>query len=368
LGLATVVGWACLNDRDSQNSHYAPGAIEATIGWYEVNPPLYYQMRIERIEKKAKTIQLTAQDYDDLAVAYDRSGNDDKAIEWIKRKDEDTESGKLTNFTRAEKVPVTEGKTWIDDRTYFKYSTQANWGTFLVHRWIKRGAKKEEIDQATESLQRLEKAVEINPEAHSEREWAQIAMVRWLIGEKTEPTGEIAEEFMGGGKKTIAGLAGLVTLGNAWESVDVFMALQTRTNYSSEARAFAYLREQELRGMGRTSLAGLTSQNPDPKELPPEFLESERKVFTDWRKQAEKMKADRLAFMTERLSQGMHPDTDGDRVWEGYHEPEMPRHHDKPGEHLTPVQAGGLVFCFGTVSYALYLYFRGRQGRKPIKN
>jgi len=246
MGLSSLVAWACLNDRDSQNSHYAPGAIEATIGWYEVNPPLYYRMRIDRIERKTT---LAAQDYDDAAVAWDRLGDDDKAIDWMKRKTVAWEKGKITEFSRTEKVdPLSTVR--IDDQTYFRYSTQANWGTFLIHKWIKRGMKIDEIGQAEESLAKLNEAVTINPEAHSEREWAQISMVKWLISEKKEPTGEIADEFRSGNRKTLAGLAGLVILGNAWESVDVFIPLQEKTVAAREVRLFAYFREQELRGMG----------------------------------------------------------------------------------------------------------------------
>src|SRR4051812_3311507 len=80
--------YACLWDRDTV-AHEATGipeVVDIIAGRFERNPPLYYQMRRERVEALLKRDPSNLASYDDAAVACDRLGDDDSAIKLMQEK------------------------------------------------------------------------------------------------------------------------------------------------------------------------------------------------------------------------------------------------------------------------------------------
>jgi len=74
------------------------------------------------------------------------------------------------------------------------------------------------------------------------------------------------------------------------------------------------------------------------------------------------MKADRIAFMVERLQKGHHPDTDGEAFWNGYTRPEAPRHLEKEGFQRTTLFLAFVAISLGVIWLAVCRFFK--HGRK----
>lgn len=135
---------ACLWDTDTLNEEMSesPTAIHLVTGAFPRHSKAFYRWRIE--DRTAKLAQGNDDPlhYDDIAVAHDKLNEQDKAIEWIKRKEE--------------KYPG-------------NYETYANLGTFHIH-----------SGNFLQGIAYLEKALEINPAAHFNRERYQLYVARYL--------------------------------------------------------------------------------------------------------------------------------------------------------------------------------------------
>ena len=135
---------ACLWDTDTLNEEMSesPSAIHLVTGAFPRHSKAFYRWRIE--DRTAKLAQGNDDPlhYDDIAVAHDKLNEQDKAIEWIKRKEE--------------KYPG-------------NYETYANLGTFHIH-----------SGNFLQGIAYLEKALEINPAAHFNRERYQLYVARYL--------------------------------------------------------------------------------------------------------------------------------------------------------------------------------------------
>ncbi len=135
---------ACLWDTDTLHEEMSesPSAIELVTGAFARHSDEFYRWRIEN--RKALLEQGDDQPlhYDDIAVAYDKLHQQEKAIDWMTRK--------------QEKYPG-------------KYETFANLGTFHIHN-----------GNFPEGIRFLEKALQINPEAHFNRERYQLYVVQYL--------------------------------------------------------------------------------------------------------------------------------------------------------------------------------------------
>lgn len=79
---SAVLAPACLNDRDSlaDEARKNRDLLTTLVGGFERNPPLYYEMRIERINKELAANPAQLPLYDDIAMAYDRIRKDDDAL------------------------------------------------------------------------------------------------------------------------------------------------------------------------------------------------------------------------------------------------------------------------------------------------
>jgi hypothetical protein len=220
-----------------------------------------------------------------------------------------------------------------------------NLGTFLVHRWAREGNDRARIDEVKSARDHIAKAIEINPNAHFGREKYQLKALEWIIEPPSVEPYKSLPNLLGiedrsavapkDADDAVRGLAGLVVLGNAWESVDVFNALAIALHYdtlgfsnSSEGgrNSLSYLSSRrcaELIHSGKISMLP-GAPHGDALEgnifwtdfMPEQDLKS---AYPKLRAEADAWQAARAQFMTARLENGRHPDTDPG-FWDGYTE------------------------------------------------
>ena len=286
----------CTWDRDTLafELRNRPDTQRALTGWFDRFPHEYYEVRIKRLEAD---ISLDADELNDLAVAYERLGQTDKAIATIERK--------------------TTLQLDSDDR----YTYHANKGTFYAHRWVAKRDKKD-LDIA---LADIKKAIEINPDAHFGREKVQLYVLEAIS--KDVRIGEYLGTKMEW-REAEKGLAGLIMLGSAWESPDIAAALAytVRLGYrGGNVIQLARFRYDELLKNGKMPLTKLSEEDIEeskhaymlqrPEDLRPEF---------DFlRKAADKRHSDLTSYVEARLAKGIHPDTAAD-FWSDWKEPKLP--------------------------------------------
>lgn len=331
---------ACLWDRDtpSDEAKGMPEVVAVLTGRFERNPPLFYEMRLTRVMDHLQSHPDDLAAYDDAGVACDRLGRGDQAISWMEKK-----------RAQLEKRDAT-----LPEVKEHRYRYHANLGTFLVHRWARKGADRAKIDEVMAARDQIAKALEINPNAHFGREKYQLRALEWIVdppkiegsqdlpnllgwdfwdiyAEHTEPKEADA---------AVRGLAGLIVLGNAWESVDIFHALNIalqrdslgykrgRDGGRNTLAYFAWLRCRELIGAGKGSMLPDAPKGEGLKSLllRPDFVDADvllDPAFRKLRGEADAWLTARTAFMTRRLKEGLHPDTDPD-FWKGYTERPAP--------------------------------------------
>ncbi len=141
---------ACLWDRDTlaMERERFPDAIELITGKFLRHSRAYYEWRVKACEAIIQSGRYEAPLLDDLAVAYEKLGNHEKAIETILKKEK--------QFPGL-------------------YETYANLGTFSIHSGeLERGIK--EIDRA----------IAINPDAHFGREIYQKLLVQYVLSKQVD--------------------------------------------------------------------------------------------------------------------------------------------------------------------------------------
>jgi hypothetical protein len=410
LVLATTIAspiQACLNDSDvitlaeASKSIADPKALGAGLpdmvwiitGRFERNPDLYYAMRIERVKKELIAHPQQLDLYDDIAVAYDRLHKDDDAIVWIEKK-----KAQLERVAPKENIANAEHK-----EQWYRY--HANIGTFYAHRWLKNKDRKNMADMQT-GFNHIARGLEIKPDAHFGREPVQLAAMEWILSgckesfsnrlksyntdtsEQTITEKSIEYRFTYrylhntefnhfNEEKMRTGLSGLIVLGAAWESIDVFKALaeEVQLRYIDEGMGvinapmsdFALWRTEELRKKGRASMEvseQVPAVTPDP------LL---KKQFHMPRADADRWQENRTAYMMTRLQQGKHPDTNPD-FWKAYKERPKPSlemskedaaqwraEHPKPRtsrEAFTDIQRGLLGFVGVGILWGIFRKIR----------
>ncbi len=342
LGLPLSVA-ACLWDRDTPRNEARglPEVVAVLTGRFERNPPLYYEMRLERMTAQLRSHPEDLAAHDDAGVACDRLGRGDEAIAWMEKK-------------RAQLDGLDPKRPEVKEQLY-RY--HANLGTFLVHRWVRQGADRSRIAEVKAARDEIARALEINPDAHFGREKYQLRAIEWIINPPKIADGGDLPNLLGWdvgdayykkidskeARDAVRGLAGLIVLGNAWESVNVYYALGVALMADSVGIAkgpeagrntlayLACLRCRELIDAGKGSMLPGAPRGDLLKKMirqPPwvsagKLLDTE---FVELRAEADAWQAARTAFMTGRLKQGRHPDTDT-HFWDGYVEspaPELP--------------------------------------------
>ena len=250
--LARPLG-ACLWDEDTLAAE-AQGKIADVVhiiaGRFERNPPLYYEMRLKRSAARIAADPDDLPAYDDAGVACDRLGRGDEAIAWMEKK-----------VKRLDAAKPAEGKAPELDEHRYRYL--ANVGTFWVHRWARSGADRSKIDEVKTARDFIAKAIALNPDAHFGREVYQLKALDWIINPVHHGQVGILSGFLdpadpaNSTDATVVGLSGLISLGNGWESVDVFNTLAQalhRDGERSSVAMLAVLRAEELVDAGRRSL------------------------------------------------------------------------------------------------------------------
>jgi tetratricopeptide (TPR) repeat protein len=339
-------GQACINDRDTLRRQGVQDLIRsiegnqalvwAIVGRFEREPTAYYQMRIERSSKELQEDPTRLDLYDDIAAAHDRIGKSGAAIDWMNRK-----QAQLDQVEAFNKIDTDE------QLREHVYRYHANLGTFYAHRWLRNGADRQDLADMQTGHEHIAKAIEIKPDAHFNRERFQLDAMKWILDmpAATDASGQVAASsvqematFLNvgaeGPEQAVEGLVGLIVMGNAWESVDVFYALAValRLSAPSELATLALLRCFELIDAGGESLHPNMPRGEELKELMSTSLHVDWIVdrmrsdpnhyLTTWygsaRDHAETWQEWRSQFMAGQFDQGLHPDTDKDAFWQGY--------------------------------------------------
>ncbi|MFM9873985.1 MAG: hypothetical protein ACKVQS_11035 [Fimbriimonadaceae bacterium] len=304
------LGFSCLWDRDTVAAELRgmPELQDVIAGRFERNPDLYYEMRLARIEALNER---SPEDCFDAAVAFDRLGNDDTAINWI-----------LKAENEAAKIKMTE-HGWKD----FQYKRFANLGTFYIHRGLKKGDKG--LADLKKGLGMIEQAVEINPDAHFGREKVQVALVKDLIWHRAykkqldefDDSHQLPErpKLNMSAKEIREGLIGLMVLGAAWESPTVWEWLAGTLDWEdTHAAAMIGNRINEL----DSKFNWMEARLPEPLQLTNYGLRDDKRtdeVYKELRANGKEWAKIREEFMLKRLKGGLHPDVNKD-FWNGYNE------------------------------------------------
>lgn len=145
LGLIPSAVMACLWDYDTifMERQRFPTTLEVITGKFLRHTSAFYEWRIADRAKRLETTPNDLSLYDDMAVAYDKLGQHQLAIETILKK-EAIEPG--------------------------MYETLANLGTFHIHAGnLERG------------VELLEQAIRVKPDAHFGREKYQVLLVKYVL-------------------------------------------------------------------------------------------------------------------------------------------------------------------------------------------
>jgi tetratricopeptide (TPR) repeat protein len=326
---------ACIWDRDTLAAEAAVMDVTGVIvGRFPRNPPLYYKMRLDRVAQELEHAPDRLDLYDDAAVAADRLGRHDEAIAWMERK---------------AKVLATMDPDDPQSREH-RHRYLANLGTFYAHRWIARGRDASDLSDLYRAQELIDEAIQLNPDAHFGRERFQLMAIEWLLNPPviegtllpltavSDP--ELTKRMMYGRiqpadhsewPQVIEAMSGLIVLGAAWQSVDVYhtLSLALQAEGHSSLALLAQLRAHELIDAGARSLHPEAPRGEELKELAGtqrDLLEYPRPVeesFAEQRQAADAWHQSREAFMLQRLETGMHPDTHDD-FWAGFQEPRPP--------------------------------------------
>ena len=363
--LSAPVCLGCLWDYDTlaAEARGRPGTAEVLVGLVDRWPDAVYEERLARREVSIVQDPAVLARYDDAGVACDRLGRHDEAIVWMARK---------RDALDALETPDTE----------HEYRYHANLGTFYVHRWIAGGADRDDLSDVERARDHITRAIDINPKAHFGREVVQLRLIEWLIaGEVPQDAyeglypGEGYEERSG---KIVDGLVGLVELGNAWGSVDVFYAIGDEAQWYEGTIAYlAWLRAEELVDAGSSGL--LTSA--ESLEIIEHVRDGEhllhKEMATDveawWREaraSADARNAAREAYILERRDGGTHPDDVGwDVFFAGWTEPRLPEMPDTR-HTMSPQEVGRIVYsaivvvlCAAAIAVGLVVRHRLLKGR-----
>ncbi len=381
---------ACLNDRDSdalavQNNRF-PDALRVITGRFERNPPRFYQMRIARVERELKSKPRDFGLYDDLAVAHDKLGDDETALKIMAQK-------------RA-LLPVFNSKDKANKEAWYRFF--ANDGTFRAHRFLKSGAKVQNIGEMKRARDEIKRALQIKPNAHFGREKYQLAVMDWIVTSRTKKTGHSLSYFLSERFKwpegwfrqplskeraeAAQGLSGLIVLGAAWRSPDIFDALAGALE-ANPTIALSFLAHKRCTELVRSGASSLQPQVPawedsvhhfDSYWIEPELGLNEKNVQTldafypRLRAEAEDWNKNRVQWMESQFAQNKHPDTNPN-FWDGWKNAAPPSldvaWFNERASTQRPINNSVLLFkviVFGVPALliAALVWFRGHRAKR----
>lgn len=377
---------ACLWDSDTLRAEAAgaPGMVETIVGRFDRYPPLYYEMRLERVTKVLEADSTNLAAYDDAGVACDRLGRYDEAVAWM-----------------AKKRTALDGLLDSEEKAEHEYRYLANLGTFHAHRWIANGADRTDLTDIQRARDLIDQAITLNPDAHFGRERYQLLALDWILQPPTvdplspSPSNilEADPALAGRGSNFIMGqlegtahadasegMAGLVALGNAWHSFDVFFSLgdALQGGGDSSLATLAWLRAEEIALDGGQSLhPNYNAVNFRARQFADRHLSDPTPVkafYKEARAEADAWHAARTTYITERLERGEHPDTHPDffAAWvEPSSMPAMPdgffglSGHDATIAKAALVVGGLLLFLLAnTIALVFWLIRRLKRRRR----
>ncbi|MEZ0327434.1 MAG: hypothetical protein ACAH95_16165 [Fimbriimonas sp.] len=362
-GLA-VAASACMWDYDTfaVEASGKHDLVAVLAGRFERNPPLYYEMRLthglEELRRNPGDLEM----YDNAAVAAERLGKHDQALAIISQKRE-----------HLKPLPA-------DKDGWYRYF--ANIGTFHAHRAMSVRDQKERLADLKLAEKEIASAIEINPESHFGREKYQLYAIRWILSgvPHNMPFWDyLIEQGVAERKKeedAIRGLSGLIRLGGAWESVDIWatLAVLLRNHQDNSLVFYAFDRVEELEKSGKKSLLNVhklegeldsLSEERERGYSPSDTLKPKNKIiYADLRRQADEWHTARTAYMMERLKNGRHPDWDKNFWAEWEDEPKL--QVPSPGfiESIpfeTKMWGGVVTVLVLLVASPFVLFFGGRK-------
>lgn len=367
-----VPGYSCAWDSDTlaAEAKGLPDVVQIITGRFERNPPLYYQMRLQRVTQTLKKQPDRFELYDDAGVACDRLGRGKQAIAWMNRKRARLDK---RGFNKATK------EHW--------YRYHANLGTFLAHDWLRAGANRKNIKAMQQGRDHIKRAIQINPNAHFGREKYQLMAMQWMLRNPVVnwidelpsffEVGDEDEESV----KAAKGISGLIVLGGGWESIDVFQALHNALAVRQAPIAYlAVARSQELARQGKQSLCLNAPRGKALVELlkpkaPPLMLYEDRypelqKQYDKLRAEAEEFHQRRTAYMRERLNAGRHPDTDA-TFWNEWHDAGPPIIDDvyvEPGVRFIRFIRNAVALFVVLLALCLVGFYRRIKRRRAARH
>jgi tetratricopeptide (TPR) repeat protein len=154
---AAAVVLGCIWDRDTIDDELrgVPDGLTLVTGRWHRHSAAYYKQRIAELPSRLASNPDDFEAYDDLAVAWERTGDRTRAIEVMARKREALDR---------------------KDSQEHRYRYHANLGTFLAH-----------AGRYAEGRVEIEKALAINPAAHFGRERFQVDLIKYMIAVKERP-------------------------------------------------------------------------------------------------------------------------------------------------------------------------------------
>lgn len=352
-----------------------PEAVDTIVGRFDRFPDLYYQMRLDRAAKALESNPDLLNELDDAAMASERLGKSDDAVAWLEKK-----------RLALERLKASKGE---QDEVYkeHQYRYLANLGTTLAHRWLHDGANREKMEDLRRARDLIAAAIELNPQAHFGREKYQLMAIEWLIEPRRPDWFDVSffiEGLNPGGVpepddralyvEAEEGVRGLIVLGAAWESVDVFQTYGAIHGVRGDASLWylALLRVKELRDAGKKSLSPFPPDEDAPgfdevlSYTPAHDQGDIERFYTKARAEAESWRAARNAYIMERLNRGEHPDTHPE-FWNAWREPKRPTAPDGffglSGHSASIAKLGIILFAAATGSIVLVVWVMRRVRR-----
>jgi hypothetical protein len=188
----------------------------------------------------------------------------------------------------------------------------------------------------------IARAIALNPDAHFGREPYQLKIMNWILAiHESPPDSSLLPSFVdfSPGKDdphaAVVALSGLIMLGNAWESVDVYNALVQALDADHERTSVALLVRERCLELIREGKGSLVPGAPKGNELAsriaqpfnvPSQKEDLPALFRSLRVEADLWHKARTDYMTERLRRGEHPDLLPTKAafWADFAEPAPP--------------------------------------------